>query len=132
VLEQYPETVKIVFKNYPLKNHKFAKPAALAALAAHEQGKFWEFHDLLFKNVHALNINKINEIAKEVQLDITRFTKDSASPAVHEKLSRDMQDGNAAGVSGTPALFVNGRRVKKGAMINTIIQEELLKALKTK
>jgi protein-disulfide isomerase len=56
VLEQYPNQVKLVYKNFPLRNHKFAKPAASAALAAGEQGKFWEFHDKLFQNYNQLRL----------------------------------------------------------------------------
>ena len=66
VLEKYPQDVKLVFKNFPLRNHKFAEKAAIAALAAGEQGKFWEFHDLLFKNYNKLSDQKIQEIAQAV------------------------------------------------------------------
>ena len=59
VLEKNPDKVKLVFKNFPLRNHKFAMPAATAALAAEKQGKFWEFHDLLFKDYNRLNEQKV-------------------------------------------------------------------------
>ncbi|MBL7178295.1 MAG: thioredoxin domain-containing protein [Desulfobacteraceae bacterium] len=67
---------KLVFKNFPLSKHKFAMKAAAAALAANKQGKFWEFHDRLFKNYKNLNDTKIQEIAKELALDMERFNKD--------------------------------------------------------
>jgi protein-disulfide isomerase len=69
VLEKYPHDVKIVFKNYPLRNHKFAMKAAIAALAAGSEGKFWEFHDELFKNYNKLNDQKIREIALGLGFD---------------------------------------------------------------
>lgn len=127
VLERYPEQVKIVFKHFPLQFHKVARPAALAALAAQEQGKFWEFHDLLFKNVSSLTEEKIQGIAKELHLDMKRFQDDLDSPAIRQKLSKDLQDAVSAGVKGTPTLFVNGRLVKKRSSVADIIREELAK-----
>ena len=62
--------MKLVFKNFPLRNHKFARPAAIAALAANKQGKFWELHDQLYKNYNKLNEQKIREIAQQVGLFI--------------------------------------------------------------
>ncbi|MCJ7682656.1 MAG: thioredoxin domain-containing protein, partial [Desulfobacteraceae bacterium] len=69
MLKKYPESVRIVFKNYPLKNHKFAAKAATAALSAGRQGKFWEFHDELFKNYRQLSDKKLNEIARKLDLN---------------------------------------------------------------
>ena len=76
VLENNTETVKIVFKNMPLRFHKFADPSARAALAAFKQGKFWEFHDKLF-GVEKLSDEAINNAAVELDLDITQFNKDT-------------------------------------------------------
>lgn len=112
VLEKNPNTVKIVHKNFPLQNHQFAKLAALAAMAAQEQGKFWEFHDKIFENYAKLSVQKIDEIALELKLDMARFNQDRISPKIQEAVNRDLQDGAAAGVRGTPTLFVNGRLVK--------------------
>jgi protein-disulfide isomerase len=76
VLEKNPESLKLVFKHFPLRNHKFARPAAIAALAAEKQGKFWEFHDLLFKDYNRLNEQKVKEIARQLNLDMEKFEKD--------------------------------------------------------
>jgi protein-disulfide isomerase len=73
VLEQYPEDVKMIFKNYPLAYHAFAKKAAIAAAAAQKQGKFWEYHDRLFKNYERLDDQKFREIARELNLDLEKF-----------------------------------------------------------
>jgi protein-disulfide isomerase len=73
VLDTYPESVRIVFKNFPLKIHKFATKAAIAAMAADSQGRFWEFHDLLFDNFGKLNDQKIKEIATELGLNQEKF-----------------------------------------------------------
>ncbi|MCP4374434.1 MAG: thioredoxin domain-containing protein [Deltaproteobacteria bacterium] len=111
VLEKYPDDVKIVFKNFPLRNHKFALKAATAALAAQSQGKFWEFHDLLFKNYNKLNDQKISEIALELGLDQTEFEKKMKDPKITAMIRRDVRDGAQAGVRGTPTIFINGRRL---------------------
>jgi hypothetical protein len=96
VLWQYPKEVKVVFKNFPLPGHKFAMKAAIAALAAESQGKFWEFHDLLFKDYNRLNDEKVKEIAKKLGLDEQEFEKKTADPQSSRR-SGDNKDGVAAG-----------------------------------
>ena len=113
MLDRYPETVKIAFKHYPLAFHKFAKPAAIAAIAAQKQGKFWEFHDLLFENHKSLSFVKITEIARQLQLDMTKFANSMKDKRTAKKLTDDMKNGKDAGVTGTPAVYINGRKVKE-------------------
>ena len=112
VLEKYPQDVKVVFKNFPLQNHKYARKAAIAALAAESQGKFWEFHDLLFENYNRLNDKKIQEIAQTVGLNLEEYEKMKKDSAIQGKLRRDLSDGRRAGVRGTPTVFINGRRLR--------------------
>jgi protein-disulfide isomerase len=112
VLEKYPETVKVVFKNFPLRNHQFAMKAAVAALAAESQGKFWEFHDLLFKNYNQINEQKIQEIALAVGLNQEEYEKKKTDPAIERRVRQDLADGQRAGVRGTPTVFINGMRLK--------------------
>jgi protein-disulfide isomerase len=112
VLEKYPEDVKIAFKNFPLQNHKFAMKAAVAALAAGEQGKFWEFHDLLFKNYNKLNDQKIQEISLAVGLNQEEYEKKKKDPAIERKVRQDFSEGRQAGVRGTPTVFINGIRLR--------------------
>lgn len=112
-LAKYPKEVKIVFKQFPLSLHKQARSAALASLAAHRQGKFWEYHDLLFENQKSLSEAKYLELAKKIGLDPERFSKDYKGPAGQQALGRDMADAQMAGVHGTPTIFVNGRRLKE-------------------
>ncbi|MBW1840752.1 MAG: thioredoxin domain-containing protein [Deltaproteobacteria bacterium] len=112
VLEKYPRDVKLVFKNFPLRNHKFARPAAIAALAAGKQGRFWEFHDLLFKNYSRLNAQKINEIARQLDLNMVQFEKDQKDPRIRDQVTRDLSDGAKVSVRGTPTVFINGRLLR--------------------
>jgi len=75
VLEQYPEDVKLIFKNYPLAYHAFAKKAVLAAAAAQRQGRFWEYHDRLFAIYDHLDDQEFREIARELNLEMEKFEK---------------------------------------------------------
>ncbi len=112
MLEKNPKEVKLVHKNYPLSKHKFAMKAAAAALAANKQGKFREFHDRLFKNYKNLNDTKIQEIAKELALDMERFNKDMKDPAIQKLIIRDVKDARQAGVRGIPTVFIGGKLLK--------------------
>jgi protein-disulfide isomerase len=129
LLEQYPKDVKIVHKNFPLRSHKFARRAAIAAMAAHEQGKFWPFQDKIFENYNKLNEKKIQDIAAEVGLDLDKFKKDMTNPRIIRSVTRDSQDGSNAGVRGTPAIFVNGRLLRNRSLagFKAIIEKELMK-----
>jgi len=132
VLENNPDTVKIVLKNMPLRFHKFAEPSALAALAAAEQGKFWEFHDELFAISPKLDPAAITKIAQKLGLDMDKFVKDMASPAMRQKLAKDLHDAQEAGVTGTPTIFVNGIKLKARSLpaIQQLIDEELAQTAK--
>lgn len=127
VIEKYPQDVKVVFKNYPIKSHKNAQMAAEAALAAGEQGKFWEMHDLLFDNYNKLNYQKIEELAQALELDMEKLQKDMKSNKVSKRIQLDMRDAKRANVSGTPTVFVNGRRLKRRSLdgFSSLIDEEL-------
>jgi protein-disulfide isomerase len=135
VIEVYPEEVKIVYKNFPLRSHKYSEPAARAALAAHRQGKFWPFHDLLYQNYNELSEEKIREIAELLKLDMARFEKDRQDPAIAAKVDADKRDGSQAGVRGVPTVFINGRRLQpqKRSLegFSEIIEQELQKAGET-
>jgi len=111
VLEKYPEDVRLVIKHFPLRNHKFARNASTAALAAHKQGKFWEFNHKLFENMASLSDKKVDEIAGELGLDTDKFKNDLKDREIQNLISRDTREGSSAGVRGTPTLFINGKRV---------------------
>ena len=109
MLEKYPNQVKLVFKNYPLKSHKYARKAAAAALAAHAQGRFWDFHDALFASYNKLNDVSVQEIQARLELDKSTFDVQRESPQVMDQIKRDIQWAREAGVRGTPSVFINGR-----------------------
>ena len=108
MLEKYPLQVKLVFKNYPLTRHAFAKKAAVAALAARKQGKFWGYHDLLFQNGDSLSDQKFLQIARELGLDLERFEKDINDLKIVARINQDIRLGAYMGVRGTPTVFING------------------------
>ncbi|MFZ5760024.1 MAG: DsbA family protein [Thermodesulfobacteriota bacterium] len=127
IITNNPATVKVVYKHFPLRGHNEATPAAIAAIAAHRQGKFWQYHDALFQNMQQLNPDKFQEIAVTLQLDMEQFRKDLIDPQAMAVIAKDQQDGAQAGVKGTPSLFINGRKIKdRGiAALQKMIDAEL-------
>lgn len=121
--------MKLVYKNFPLRNHQYAKPAAVAARAAYKQGKFWEFHDELFANYNRLNNEKIEEIARKLGLNMDRYNQDKNDPETIQVVNQDLQDGIKAGVRGTPTILVNGKLLRERSMqgFQDIINKELSK-----
>jgi protein-disulfide isomerase len=103
--------------------------AATAALAAESQGKFWEFHDQLYKNYNRLNDQKVREIALALGLDQAEFEKKMREPALQSKIRQDAREGAQAGVKGTPTIFINGRKLKDRSLngFQAAIDKELQK-----
>ena len=104
VLDAYPDKVRLVYKDFPLSFHKQAKNASKAALSAGEQGKYFEMHDLIFKE-------KFKGYAVKLDLDMERFMKDFKSNKYDAQIQRDIALGQSVGVRGTPTLFMNGKRM---------------------
>lgn len=129
MLKKYPDKVRLVFKNFPIRSHKFAIKAAAAALAAEPLGKFWEFHDTLFDNYNQLNDEKIQEIVGIVGLDETKFKEKQKNPAITQRIRLDYEEGIRIGVRGTPTIFINGKIVRDRNLksMEAIIEKELLK-----
>ena len=130
MLEKYPKDVKLVTKHFPLPNHTGALPGAQASLAAGRQGKYWEFHEEIFKDFRDLNDNKLVEIAKTLGLDVEKFNKDRKDPAIQALIDGDVNEGRQAGVRGTPTIFINGIRLQNRSLEG--FQELIDKALKSK
>jgi len=110
VLQAFPKDVKLIFKQYPLETHPQASISAAASLAAHNQGKFWQMHDILFANRTQLSRTNILVWAGRLGLDMKRFTQDLDSEAVKNAVVKDTKDGDKAGVEGTPTFFIDGQR----------------------
>jgi protein-disulfide isomerase len=129
VLENNTGKVKLVFKNFPLSRHKYAMKAAMAALAADKYGKFWQFHDQLFNEYNKLNDQKFKEIARNFGLNVEEFEKEMKNPKIAAKIQEDIIDGREAGITGTPTIFVNGRRLKDFSLngLQMLIDKELEK-----
>ncbi|MGB2863403.1 MAG: thioredoxin domain-containing protein [Sedimentisphaerales bacterium] len=108
LLKQYAGKVRLVFKNRPQTFHQQAAAAAKAALAAHMQGRFWEYHDLLFENSGKLGEEVFLQLAKELDLDIDRFNTDRNSKTVEDQLNADIAEANKHSLHGTPTFVMNG------------------------
>lgn len=128
--EAYGSKVRVAFKHLPLETmHPQAKGAAEASLAAHEQGKFWEYHDRLFANQRALDRPSLEKYAEELGLDMKRFRQALDTGKFSAAVSADSAEAFKVGADGTPTFYVNGRQVV-GADFNqlkTIIDDELTK-----
>lgn len=111
IREKYGDKVRLVFRQYPLPMHGEARLAAQAALAAHQQGKFWEYHDLLFQNQRALERASLEQYAKQANLDVERLKKGLDDPALKAAVDADVKLGEEVNVNGTPTVFINGKRV---------------------
>lgn len=109
--KEAPSDVRIVFKHTPLSFHPFAVPAALGALAAREQGKFWEYVDRVYENQESLDEDAILAHAAELGLDLEQFRNDFGSAPHVASVEADLALASQAGVQGTPTMFVNGVRV---------------------
>jgi len=112
VLAAYPKDVRLVYKQFPLEQiHPNALPAAKATIAARNQGKFWEMHDELFKISRNLAADEIRKKAELLGLDLKKFDTDMTAPETEKAVRDELAQGRSADVSGTPTLFVNGKRV---------------------
>ena len=130
VIENNKGMVKVVTKNFPLPMHGFARNAAAAALAAHKMGKFWEFHKALYENSYQLSEKKLLEIATGLGLDPDKFKQEMESKEIRKKIDRDIMEAEDAGATGTPTVFVNGRKLRNRSLegfqdiINTLLNEQ--------
>ncbi len=130
ITDTYKDKVVYVLRDFPLSFHKFAKSAANAAQCAGEQGKYFEFSNKLWDNQQDLTEEKFKSYATELGLDVAKFDTCSTSNKYFKEIDKDQADGAAAGVTGTPAYFINGKFLS-GAQpfeaFKQIIDEELAK-----
>jgi protein-disulfide isomerase len=128
VMRQMPKDVKLVFKQFPLDSHSQAMFGSEASLAAQAQGKFWEMHDLLYAGFPDISRQRVMSYARQLKLDIPKFTADLDSHKYKARAQADQQEGEAAGVAGTPTFFFNGRKYNSGfeaPAVLALIKQEL-------
>ncbi|MCA1579253.1 MAG: thioredoxin domain-containing protein [Acidobacteria bacterium] len=111
IVSEFGDRVRLVVRDFPLTQHANARKAAEAAEAAREQGKYWEYAGVLFRNQSALGIDKLRQYATDLGLDRARFDASLDSGKFAEKVQRDVIEGRKLGVNGTPTIYINGRRV---------------------
>lgn len=132
IMQTYGKDVRVVWKNNPLPFHNNAGPAANAAMAAAEQGKFWEYHNKLFENQQALAPENLEQYAKDIGVNVAKWKASFAAPDKFKAaIDADQGQARALGASGTPSFFINGRSLR-GAQpfeaFKAVIDEELQKA----
>ncbi len=128
LLQLYPDRVRWVFKHFPLRIHPDAPLAHEAALAAYEQGKFWEMHDLIFSNEHRLQREHLMSYARRLGLDLQAFANDLDSGRLQARILRDTIQGHSLRVDTTPTYFINGKRVVGAQTVSRfrrVIEREL-------
>jgi protein-disulfide isomerase len=122
VMKAYPTQTKLIFKQFPLEIHSRAFLAASAALAAQKQGKFWQMHDAMFAHHEELSQANFDKLAQGMGMDLAQFDKDMASEEVKKAIAKDVDDGERAGVQGTPTIFINGQRYNGPITLNYMKQ----------
>jgi protein-disulfide isomerase len=120
VKEKYGDKIRFVFRQFPLSFHKDAHLASQASLAAHKEGKFWEYHDKLFANQQKLDRPSLETYAKEVGLNVANFKKALDSKEYASIVDAEMKLGEEVAVQGTPTMFVNGARINDPTNIDLI------------
>ena len=131
VEKKYGDKVRVVFRQFPLSFHPNAQKAAEASLCALDQGKFWEMHDAMFGNQNALAVDQLKAKAAELGLNADKFNKCIDSGEKAAAIQADQKAGAEAGVSGTPAMFINGRFINGAVPIDQItpvIDDEIRRA----
>lgn len=135
----FGDRIKVIYKNFPLDQkcnplmqhqlHEHACDASVAALCAHTQGRFWEYHHLLFQNQTRLSEDTFQDFARTVGLDLGAWDTCRTGSEVAQALAADISAAQAVKLEGTPALFINGRMMKGPAIIRTDLLEGILNEL---
>lgn len=123
LLSKYDEKIKVVHRDYPIDQlHPAARKAHEAARCANDQGKFWAYHDLLYNNAPKASPEQLKAYAKEVGLDLAAFEQCFSSGKYQAAVQKDVEDGTRAGVTGTPAFFINGRVLSGAQPLESFVQ----------
>ena len=131
IQEEFGDKVRIIFKHFPLPQHREARKASHASMCAREQDKkaFWKMHDLMFANQSALNDKEFSKLAKQINLDTKKFKACMKSNKHESLIEKNISEGKMLQVRSTPTFFVNGRMIK-GAQQFHIFEDQINKALK--
>ena len=127
LMDRYPGKIRFAYKAYPLDNHQNALLAAMAARSAQAQGKFWEFHDLLFSQ-RGIDPPQVFAYAEKVGLDVPALVRDLDKLEYGPEISRDMRQARRLGVSSTPTFFINGRQISGAQPLEefeALVEDEL-------
>jgi protein-disulfide isomerase len=130
VMDVYKGKVRLVIKNYPYRYRDYARGAAEASLAAKEQGKYWEMHDILIKRSPKLDRASLIGYAKELGLDVKKFTDSIDSQKFKKEIDADLKMATDMDLYNTPTFYINGRQVvgeRSFEYLKKIIDEELKK-----
>jgi protein-disulfide isomerase len=131
IMNVYKGKVRLAIKNYPYVYRDYSHIAAEASLAARDQGKYWEMHDLLFKRSPKLDRASLIEYARELGLDVKKFTGSLDAMAHAAEIERDKKLAVDMDLYNTPTFFINGRKVigeRPFEYFKKIIDEELAAA----
>lgn len=123
LLDRFEGQVRLVYKFYPLAAHAHAEVASRAAVAALNQGKFWEMHHMLFENQERLEQADLEKYAKQIGLDLVKFRLDLTSKETGERIEKDKKQADEVGLDGTPLIFINGRKVELEMLGANVVEE---------
>jgi protein-disulfide isomerase len=112
MMKLYPGKIKVVYKSFPLSSHKYSWQAATTAMAASQNGKFWEVYKEIFSNYNQITEAKLKEIREHFGLDTPEFDALMNSPEIRSQVASDRNEGIELGVEGTPTVFINGKLLK--------------------
>lgn len=130
-METYKGKVRLVIKNYPYKYRDYSRIAAEASLAAADQDKYWEMHDLLIDNSPRLDRESLIKYAKQLNLDVKKFTEAIDGKKHNKEIERDLHLAQSLDLYNTPTYYINGRKVvgnRSYEYLKEIIDEELKNA----
>ncbi len=128
ILANYPGKIRLVIKNYPYRYRDYARMAAEASLAARDQGKYWEMHDLLFERSPRLDRESLIGCAQQLGLDVKKFAESLDGQKHKKEIDRDIALAVSLDLYNTPTFFINGRKVigeRPFSYFKKMIDEEL-------
>ncbi len=113
LVKNFPDDIYFIYRDFPIDDiHPQARLAAEAAQCAYDQGKFWEYHDLLFQNQAKLDLGYLLVYGQRLNLDLTKFTTCLEENKYSNEVSQDLSDGYDVGVRATPTFFINGEKIE--------------------